>query len=62
MQFSDIEEFFNNFPFLKKQFKGFFSIDTLNSAMLKYREFCICNTDKSTGLGIHWFCVIRSQK
>ena len=30
--------------------------------MLKTRQFIICNTDISTGIGLHWFCLIRTSK
>ena len=61
MQGFEFLEFFDYFPFLKKHFKGVFAIDTLPKK-LKYREFCICNTDSSEGTGIHWFCLLRNSK
>ena len=61
MQGFEFLEYFNYFPFLKKHFKGVFAIDTLPKK-LKYREFCICNTDSSNGTGIHWFCFLRNSK
>ena len=61
MQGSEFVEYFEKNPILKKQFKGVFAIDTLPKS-LKYRNFCICNTDKSSGNGFHWFCFLRSSK
>jgi hypothetical protein len=60
MQGSDFEQYFVTFPFLKKHFLGVFSIDTLPKS-IKYRHFCICNTDKSTQVGQHWFCFLRNH-
>ena len=61
MQGFEINNFLDNYPELKKYYKGIFAIDTL-PRQLKYRHFCICNTDKSTGVGIHWFCFLRNSK
>ena len=61
MQGSEFHQYFDQFPFLKKHFVGVFSIDTLPKS-LKYRHFCICNTDNSNGSGEHWFCFLRSGK
>ena len=61
MQSSEFEEYFINYPFLKKHFKGTFSIDTLPKS-LKNLDFCICNTDLSSGAGIHWFFIFKSSK
>ena len=30
--------------------------------MLKLRQFCICNTDISTGGGLHWFVLLKTDK
>ena len=61
MQGFEFHRYLNAFPMLKKQFKGIFSIDTLPK-YIKFRQFLICNTDQSTGSGIHWFVLIRNSK
>ena len=61
MQSSEFENYFIGYPFLKKHFKGTFSIDTLPKS-LKNLDFCVCNTDVSTGVGIHWFFILKSSK
>ena len=61
MQSSEFEDYFEQFSILKKHFKGTFSIDTLPKT-LKYLDFCICNTDISTGVGIHWFFIFKSKR
>jgi hypothetical protein len=61
MQGFEFYQYLNAFPTLKKHFKGIFSIDTLPK-FLKFRHFLICNTDISTGSGLHWFVLIRNSK
>ena len=61
MQGSEFHQYFNSFPSIQKHFKGIFSIDTLPK-YLKLRHFLICNTDISTGTGLHWFVLIRNSK
>jgi hypothetical protein len=61
MQGFEITEYLNKFPYLKRHYRGIFSIDTLPK-FLKIRQFVICNTDISTGNGLHWFCLLRSSK
>ena len=39
---------------------GYFS-DTLPKT-IKYRHFCICNTDVKSGEGKHWICFVRNHK
>ena len=58
MQTSDFDKYFTTFPYLKKHFKGVFAINTLPKS-LKFREFCIVNTDLSSGHGIHWFLILK---
>ena len=41
---------------------GVFAINTLSKISLKNRQFCIVNTDFSSGPGIHWFAIIRTNK
>ena len=61
MQGLEITHFIDSFPNLKNHCKGVFAINTLPKT-LKYRHFCICNTDFSDGSGIHWFCFLRNSK
>jgi hypothetical protein len=61
MQSSDFNQYFETYIFLQKHFDGVFSIDTLPKK-LNYRHFCICNTDKQSESGQHWFCFIRNSK
>jgi hypothetical protein len=61
MQGSEFFEYIDKFPELKKHFAGIFSIDTLPKS-LKYRTFCICNTDTQNGIGKHWICFLKSEK
>ena len=61
MQSSEIQKYFDCAPILNNHFIGVFSIDTLPK-VLKYRKFCICNTDIQTGNGKHWICFVRTHK
>jgi hypothetical protein len=61
MQGFEFKEYLDKLPNLKKYYRGIFSIDTLPK-ILKLRQFIICNTDISTGTGLHWFCLIRTSK
>jgi len=61
MQGFEFEQYFSKFPHLMKHFIGVFAIDKI-PRNLKYRQFCICNTDTSDGIGIHWFCFVRNSK
>jgi hypothetical protein len=61
MQGFEFDNYFSKFPELKKFFCGVFSIDTLPKN-LKYRFFCICNTDTQNGNGKHWICFVKSAK
>ena len=61
MQGHEFYDYFHKTPILKKNFKGVFAINTIPKN-LKYRHFCICNTDKNNGSGIHWFCFVRTSK
>jgi hypothetical protein len=60
MQGSEFEQYITKFPFLKKHFLGIYSIDNLPK-VIKYRQFCICNTDKSSESGQHWFCFLKNS-
>ena len=61
MQGFELSEFLTNLPNLKKHYRGIFSIDTLPK-IIKLRQFLICNTDFSSGNGLHWFCLVRTSK
>jgi hypothetical protein len=61
MQGVEFQQYFEKFPELNKSFRGIFSIDTLPK-YLKYRTFCICNTDTHNGNRKHWICFIKSDK
>ena len=61
MQGFELSHLIESFPVLNKHFKGVYAINTLPKT-LKYRQFCICNTDSSYGTGIHWFCFLRNSK
>jgi hypothetical protein len=61
MQGHEFHQYFEKFPELKKNFCGIFSIDTLPKHM-KYRTFCICNTDTHNGTGKHWISFIKTEK
>ena len=61
MQGNEILESLELFPLFKKHFRGLFSIDILPTS-LGYRKFLICNTDKESGHGIHWFACFQTQK
>ena len=61
MQSSDFEKYFVTYPFLKKHFRGTFSINTIPTS-IKIRDFCVVNTDLSSGPGIHWFFILKTNK
>ena len=61
MQGFELNDFLNHFPILKTHNRGIFAINTLPKS-LKFRHFCICNTDVSDGAGIHWFCFLKNSK
>jgi len=55
---SDFEKYLDNFETVKKHFQGTYSADNLPKK-LKPNSFIICNTDVSSGIGIHWYCVFK---
>ena len=61
MQSSEFQKYIDSTPVLKKHYIGVFSIDTLPK-IIKYRKFCICNTDVQSGNGKHWICFVRTSK
>ena len=58
---SEILDYFEKIPCLKKNFLGFFSIDNFPQ---KLNERCcfISNTSKSNEIGSHWISFIKSEK
>ena len=61
MQGFELNIFLDKFPLLKPHYLGIFAIDTLPK-FIKLRQFLICNTDESTGSGLHWFSLLRNAK
>ena len=61
MQGSELNTCLENFPILKKHYLGIFAINTLPK-FIKFRQFLICNTDRSSGPGKHWFAFLRNSK
>ena len=61
MESSEFAIYFKKFPIVNKLFDGTFSIDTI-PITLKLHHFIICNTDLSSGLGKHWFCLLRRSR
>ena len=55
---SDFEKYLDNFETVKKHFQGTYSAENLPKK-LKPNSFIICNTDVSSGIGIHWYCVFK---
>ena len=55
---TEIVDFFNHYPHLKKYFLGFCNIDTITKK-IPVNHFLICNTDSSDGPGKHWFVLFR---
>ena len=58
---TEIKLFFERYPSLKKFFLGTFSIDTVPK-VIPLNHFLICNTDTSSGPGVHWFALFRFSK
>jgi hypothetical protein len=61
MQASEFMGYFEDFSLIKKNFRGVQSLDQIPK-VLRYKNFVICNTAKSTEIGEHWFVLFRSQK
>jgi hypothetical protein len=61
MESAEFYDYFNFFPNLQKHFDGVFSIDTIPKS-IKFRHFCIVNTDFHNGIGKHWFIIIKNDK
>ena len=61
MESSEFVSYLSKFPSILKLFDGVYSFDKIPSK-IKINHFIICNTDKSTGSGKHWFCFYRVNK
>lgn len=61
MNGSQFNEYIKHFPSIQNHFKGVFSIDLLPSK-LEIKQFCIINSDVSSGFGKHWFALLRYDK
>jgi len=58
---SEFLDVFQNFPNIKEVYLGCYSSDKLPKK-IQINQFCIVNTDISTGTGIHWYIVLRYSK
>jgi len=58
---SDFSEILDSFPNVKERFKGTYASDTFPKHF-KTNQFAIINTDKSTEVGVHWYCAFKSSK
>lgn len=56
---TEFNKIFENFPSIKSHFSGCFSADNIPKE-IKETHFVICNTDVSTGPGIHWYVLFRA--
>jgi hypothetical protein len=61
MESGEFINYFDFFPNIKSHFDGVFSIDKIPKSM-KFRHFCIVNTDFHSGNGKHWFIILRNHK
>ena len=61
MQSSEFDNYFKFFPYLHERCSGIFSIDRVPKK-LNYRHFCIVNVDIASGVGSHWFTILRCNK
>ena len=61
MESSEFSTYLTKFPSILKLFKGVYSFDKIPSR-IKINHFLICNTDKSSGSGKHWFCFYRVNR
>lgn len=58
MQSDELLYAFDKFKSIKDYLSGVVSIDNIPKS-LKVKHFVIINTDLSTGLGKHWFCLLK---
>ena len=56
-----LNEFFESLPNFKRFFLGVYSIDTCPKKV-PLNHFLICNTDLSSGSGLHWFALFRFSR
>ena len=56
-----LNEFFESLPNFKRFFLGVYSIDTCPKK-IPLNHFLICNTDLSSGSGLHWFALFRFSR
>ena len=61
MTATELHQFFELLPNLKKFFIGIYSIDTCPKK-IPLNHFLICNTDISSGSGLHWFTLFRFSR
>ena len=61
MTATELHQFFELLPNLKKFFTGIYSIDTCPKK-IPLNHFLICNTDISSGSGLHWFTLFRFSR
>ena len=57
----EFNEFFESLANLKKFFLGVYSINTC-PRKIPFNHFLICNTDISSGSGLHWFALFRFSR
>lgn len=57
---TEFVQILEQFPNIKSHYAGCFSADTLPRG-IETTHFAICNTDVSTGSGIHWFVLYKSS-
>ena len=58
---AQLNEFFESLPNFKKFFLGVYSIDTCPKK-IPVNHFLVCNTDISSGQGLHWFTLFRFSR
>lgn len=63
MRGSDIQEYFEKHPILKRHFLGIYAADELRKVRrrLRNRTLAIINTDVSSGTGKHWWCLAKLE-
>lgn len=60
---SEIKDYFNNHPILKKHFVGVFAADQVQTVCkrLRNKNIAVLNTDISSGIGKHWWCLLKLE-
>jgi hypothetical protein len=69
---SDINDFFETHPVLKRHYKGVFASEQVSKARRRIsakrveerttRNFAIINTDTLNGGGKHWWCLAKVEE